>query len=154
MSPPVHSAKAVATAAPTKPNFSGRKINKGSAIKFNALVVNDTLSGVTVLSKPRYAEKPVAENNAGIMDNERYRKYGAAYCIAGAVLDDKTNFKTVRGESTMSNVPMPPNKLDKNKLSQIASCAASVSPDPTAVATSGAVIIGKKATKKYIVKKA
>ena len=60
---------------------------------------------------------------------------------------------TLRGYPTSNSVNSPPNTFDKNNPSHTRSLALSQSFAPKALATSGAVIVGKNAAMKYIEKK-
>lgn len=162
------------------PIFPKPKMHSGSSRKFSKLVVRETFNGVTVFSSPRYAAKPesrnsavfvmldgcksgrrrhllaylpVAENSAGIIPNALHRRYGTAYAIAPTDDEGKTKRNTASGKATSAMEKHPPRTLDKNRLSHTRCLAVFQSSFPIASATSGAVIVGRKAARKYIVKK-
>eukprot|EP00957_Ditylum_brightwellii_P098839 7529824-Ditylum_brightwellii.AAC.1 len=91
--------------------------------------------------------------SAGIIDKAQKCKYRTSYFIAAASLDN-TKLRLVSGNPTSMIVPIVLRTSDKNNASQTPSFASSVSPDPTAVATNGAVMVGKNETRNNNVKKA
>mmetsp|Transcript_15319 Transcript_15319/g.37696 ORF Transcript_15319/g.37696 Transcript_15319/m.37696 type:complete len:210 (+) Transcript_15319:4599-5228(+) len=151
VTPPKVSEAAVATAAPTKP-MPPPKMHSGSNTKFMAFVKRLTFNGVTVFSIPRYAAKPVAEMRAGTIPSARHLKYGAAKAMAGASAGKTNADNTFLGKATNKPVPKIPRAVHKKMDSHTLRWASSLSPEATADATSGAVMLGKKAMRKNRVK--